>query len=196
MREDVKVTKVYRFEELSEEAQGKAMEKLCDVNVDYPWWDCVYEDAKTIGVKIEEFDLDISHYPYCHGQFNLNEWDVAENILKEHGKDCETYKDAYEFLWDMALAEDGYYEWRQKSFHEEDDDFDPDSPYETDYCRQDDDFDPNEECLELLANFRQMIFEDYRSLLQTEYDYLTSVEAIRETIDVNEYEFTEDGRIY
>jgi hypothetical protein len=37
--------------------------------------------------------------------------------------------------------------------------------------------------------------EIYRAL-ETEYDYLTSEEAIIETIEANEYEFTEDGELY
>lgn len=185
MRKDVKIIKVYRFEELSEEAQRKALEISCDINVDYPWWDCVYEDAKNIGVKIEEFELDRGNY--CRGQFMLDEWDVAENILKEHGKDCETYKDATDFLWFLALAENKY---RNKVREHEEGTGEDFVPADLD------DFDASYECPELLSDFQEAIFEDYRSLLQKEYNYLTSREAIRDTLDVNEYEFTEDGRIY
>ena len=171
MREDTRVTKVYRFEELSDTAQEKAMEKLYDINVDYSWWDCVYEDAKNIGIEIKEFDL--GQGSYCKGEFIESELDVAENILKEHGKGCETHKDAYEFIELIAYAENTYYE------HEEMDDFEP-----------------TYECPELLSDFQNTIFEDYRMILREEYDYLTSEEAIRDTIEANDYEFTEDGRIY
>ena len=171
MREDTKITKVYRFEELSEKARQKVMEKLADINVDYEWWDCTYDDAKTIGVEIREFD--IGRGAYCKGKFTQDELDVAENILKEHGKDCETYKDAYDFVWTIARMENEFHDKRSL-----------------------DDFDIDYECFDLLVDFRLMIFEDYRLLLQEEYDYLTSEEAIRETVDANEYEFTEDGEIY
>ena len=54
--------KVYEFNELSEEAKEKAIEKLWNINVDYEWWDCVYDDAENIGLKIKEFDLDRGSY--------------------------------------------------------------------------------------------------------------------------------------
>lgn len=187
MREDTKVTKVYRFEELSDKAQQKVLEKLCDVNIDYEWWESVYQDAKNIGVKIEEFDLDWDSH--CQGQFMgqfiESELDVAEAILNEHGKDCETYKDAYEFVWTMAEFEDDDYEESRKEVK---------PGY--DFVWYAEDFDPDVECPDELEEFRQTIFEDYRLILQKEYDYLTSTEAIKEAIDANEYEFTEDGRIY
>jgi hypothetical protein len=37
--------------------------------------------------------------------------------------------------------------------------------------------------------------EIYKSL-ESEYDYLTSDEIIAESLIINEYEFTEDGKIY
>lgn len=184
MREDTKITKVYRFKELSEEAQEKVMEKLYDINVDYDWWENVYEDAATIGVKIKEFDLDRG--AYCKGQFTESELDAANAILENHGKDCETYKDAYEFVWDLAATENDYYgQQREESAKEG-----------TDFVLDYDDFDADYECPELLEDFRQAIFEDYRIMLQHGYDYLTSEEAVRETIDANGYEFTEDGKLY
>ena len=176
MREDTRVTKVYRFEELSDTAQEKAMEKLYDINVDYSWWDCVYEDAKNIGIEIKEFD--IGRGSYCKGTFTESELDVAENILKEHGKDCETYMDAYEFVRIIALAENAYRrDWP--------DEFDADGEFDVAYY-----------CPDELEWFQQTIFENYRLILRKEYDYLTSEEAIRDMIEANDYEFTEDGRIY
>ena len=177
MREDIKITKVYRFEELSEEVQEETLARYFDLNVSFEWWENVCEDAKTIGVGIESFDLDRGSD--CRGKFLQDELDVAENVLKDHGKDCETYTDAYEFVWDMAVAE---------------------NEYRTDMQGADDEnqveFDAYYQRPELLSDFQDTIFEDYRIILQKEYDYLTSEEAIRETIDANEYEFTEDGRIY
>ena len=40
------------MEKLSDKAKQKAIEKFYDINVDYDWWDSVYEDAKNIGLKI------------------------------------------------------------------------------------------------------------------------------------------------
>ncbi len=38
--------------------------------------------------------------------------------------------------------------------------------------------------------------EDYRIILQKEYEYLTSEETIKESLIANEYEFTRDGKIF
>lgn len=45
-------------------------------------------------------------------------------------------------------------------------------------------------------NMFKMLLEDYLSILEKEYEYLTSREAIEETIRANEYEFTEDGELF
>jgi hypothetical protein len=44
------------------------------------------------------------------------------------------------------------------------------------------------------ANFLDSLLEDYAIMLQKEYEYLQSEEAITETIVANEYEFTEEGK--
>jgi hypothetical protein len=43
-----------------------------------------------------------------------------------------------------------------------------------------------------IEELNRKIYKD----LNAEYDYLESDEAVMETLEVNEYEFTEDGRIY
>jgi len=56
------------------------------------------------------------------------------------------------------------------------------------------DDDTNEDAIEELEEeFLKSILEDYRIILSNEYDYLTGREAIIETIEANEYEFTEEG---
>src|SRR5262245_16755614 len=96
-------TKVYKFKELSTEAQEKAIEKFYDINVDHDWWDSTYEDAKNIGLKIKSFDLGRGRY--CKGEFLLNAYEVSGKIVQEHGEGCETYKTAVNFglEWDKLV---------------------------------------------------------------------------------------------
>jgi hypothetical protein len=54
----------------------------------------------------------------------------------------------------------------------------------------------DDEISESEEEFLRDLLEDYRIILQKEYDYNTSKEAIIETIEANEYEFTEDGKIF
>lgn len=56
-----------------------------------------------------------------------------------------------------------------------------------------DDYD--EKLEELESDFLQSLLEDYSIMLQKEYEYLTTREAIEETIQANDYDFTEDGEI-
>lgn len=175
MRENTVTTKVYPFDELSDEAKQAAIEKLYDINVDHGWWDFTYEDAKTIGLKITEFDLDRG--AFCRGEWTEDAEHVAELILEHHGDVCETHKDATEFKNAVSVA---------GSIFEDTDDYDPE--YE--------EFVESAEYEELCEEFQRTICEDYRIILQKESEYLTSEEAIIETIEANEYEFTEDGKVY
>lgn len=43
--------------------------------------------------------------------------------------------------------------------------------------------------------FKKALLEEYLSILEKEFEYLTSEESIIETIEDNEYEFYEDGRL-
>lgn len=171
-------TKVYKFNELSIDAQQVAIEKLWDINVDYDWWENVYEDAKNVGFKITEFDID--RRSYCKGEtINYNSWkDVAEAVVKEHGETCETYKTAKQFLKD--------YDELVKKFSD---------GIDIDEVHEDNVYDFDNEADELEDEFRKSLLEDYRIMLQKEYEYLSSKEAIIETIEANEYEFTASGKM-
>ncbi len=46
------------------------------------------------------------------------------------------------------------------------------------------------------AEFLKSLLSDYLTMLQTDYNYLTSKEQIIETIESNDYDFTEEGKIY
>lgn len=49
---------------------------------------------------------------------------------------------------------------------------------------------------DLDAAFARALSEEYLSILRQEYDYQTSEEAIKGTIEANDYDFTEDGKIF
>jgi hypothetical protein len=88
--------KVYQFEELTDEAKEKAIEQLWGVNVVNRWWAFIYEDAAAIGLEITGFDL--GRGAWCNGTWTEDAEDTARLILHLHGKVCETYKNATEFL--------------------------------------------------------------------------------------------------
>lgn len=168
-----KTITLYSFDELSDEAKEKAINKLSDINVDYEWWDCTFDDAKRIGLKILEFDIDRGSY--CECKVLTSHREIAEAILKEHGKMCETYKTAEAFLKER----DGIIDSAQKN---EDGEFE-------------DEYELDQKLDECEYEFLKSISEDYRIILQKEYEYLTSKEAIIETIKANEYDFDEEGNL-
>ena len=44
-------------------------------------------------------------------------------------------------------------------------------------------------------HFTRELLEDYRIMLRNEYEYITSEEAIQDTLVLNDYDFTLEGRI-
>lgn len=179
MRIKTTETKVYTWEELTDEQKEKALSKLYDLNTDYEWWDGVYEDAEQVGIKITSFDLDRNRH--AEGKFISSAVEVAKAIVKDHGPDCETYKTAKVFLDTvnpMIELRDNF--------------ADDDNTTEEEYKAFDDNTDKIEE---LEDEFKKSILEDYSIMLQKEYEYLSSEEAIIETIEANEYEFDEEGNI-
>jgi hypothetical protein len=164
---------VYKFNELPKETQEKVVQKYWNINVDFDWSESTYEDAENIGLKIIGFDID--HGGYCKGNFIESARECADKIIKEHGEQCETHKTATEFLKERDQIID---------------------------CAERDDagefidegtIDNLLDCVE--AQFLRDILEDYRIILQKEYDYQTSHEAIIETLEANDYDFTEAGEI-
>ena len=169
MRVAVKETTVYNFEELPEEAQRHAIEKYWDMNVDYDWWEFTYMDASDIGLEITGFNL--RRGQECTGKLERTALDVANKILENHGPDSNTYKTATDYIHaykDLALKE---------AFRD-----DADAEY----------FDTED----IDDEFLKSLLNDYWSILQKEYDYLTSDKVVREALIANEYEFDETGEIY
>ncbi len=156
---------LYSFDELSKEAQQKALDKHRDINVSFEWWESTYEDAKNIGLEISGFDLDRNRH--AKGEFILSAQEVAANIIRDHGDMCETYKTAQKYLDDSQDIENKY------TILE----------------------DPNreEELLSRDDEFLNELLEDYSIMLQKEYEYQTDDEQIIEAIKANEYTFEANG---
>lgn len=169
--------KIYKFDELSEEAKQKAIERLYDVNVDYEWWEFTYDDAEEIGLKITGFDVGRGNY--CNGEFIKSAHEVADLIIANHGEECETTKTAIEFMKERDALVCKYSDGKNIEVVAEENEYDFD-------C----------DCDELEEEFLNSILEDYRVILRNEYEYQTSEEAIIETIRANDYDFYENGKMY
>ena len=158
--------RVYHFEELTPEAQDKAIEELANIiQVDVFYAESILEDAKEAGINIDEYDL---YRRTIGGKLTESAEDVANKIIADHGPDCDTYKTARAYLGELSTL---------KGIHGIAD-------------MEDEDLDTED----IDNDFRRAILEDYLSLLRREYEYQGSREAIIETINANEYGFFEDGK--
>jgi len=164
-------TTVYKFSELSDSAKEKAIQNLSDINVNDEFWhEYVIEDAETIGLKITEWDINRG---YAKGKFTESAFDVAESIFENHGGDSETINTAEVYLcsYEATVCKNN----RENADEEFPEDF-----LDTE---------------EIDAEFLKSLLEDYRIMLSKEYGYLTSEKAIIETIEANEYEFLDNGKL-
>lgn len=165
-------TTVYTYSELSDAAKEKAREWASTVICNDDLWDCIYEDAENIGLRITSFDLDRRRHA-CGG-FIAGAEECAHKIEKEHGETCETYKTARAYLAerdsiinDAARDDGGEFE----DVHALDEALD-----------------------EADAEFLRSLLEDYSIMLQREYESMSDEDYLAEFLTANEYEFTEDGR--
>ncbi len=166
---------VYKYGELTEEQKQKVLENYADINVYFNWREFIFEDAKTVGIKITEFDLVCNIH--CVGEFIEDANNTAILVFKEHGKACETYKTAENYQSEISAL-------RAKIPEDLADDGCDNNEYEREQAESDID-----------TEFLRSILEDYLILLQKEFEYMTSEKAIIETIEANDYDFTVDGKI-
>lgn len=183
MRKVTTTTNVYEFDELCDEAKETAIQAYADCNVFDQWWESDYDDAETIGLKLGTFGLNPI---YCNGKWIGDAEEAAALVLEHHGPAdgsepdqdaCETYKTAWEFQNAVSV---------QGSIFEDQDDFDAD--YE--------EFIESDQYKEMCSEFLTDLCGDYGTMLSNQHDYLTGEEAIKETIEANEWEFLEDGEKY
>jgi hypothetical protein len=168
-------TKVYKFNELSDESKEKAIEWYrSGGNIDGDFdWECLQDDAKAVGLKIISLD---DHRPN-KGEFISSAEDTAQKIAINHGEIAETYKTATQYLKDRGALVAKYSDGIEKNKVAEDNEYEFDK-----------------ECDDLDIEFLHDILEDYRIISNKSEEYRNSDECIIETIIANEYEFTQDGR--
>jgi hypothetical protein len=175
-RIDTVETEVFTFSELSDESKESAIAKLYDLNIDHEWWSMTYEDAANAHLEIDSFDIDRHSIT---GYFKASPEDTANKVISEHGKGCDTLATAREYIANRTKLVEKYSDGIQKDIVAEDNEYDFD-------C----------DCDDLDNEFLKSILEDYRIILSHEFDYLTTEEAIIETINANAYEFEADGTLY
>lgn len=183
---------VYSFAELSDDAQERALNAFRYIEVEHDWYEYPYDTIRTagklIGLDIGDihFDTDLycifnASYEYVRGasaairrEFSWadvrKEFSWADDLCKV-AKDLQDLQKRHFYSLSCAVTE-GRTMNRYRCFR----------------------FGEDYECEDL-----EGIIDDFahwaRILLRDAYEYLTSDEAVKEAIEANEYEFTENGKL-
>lgn len=164
--------KLYQFNELSEEAKKNALQECSSINIHFDWWDCILDDLKEDGVELSSFDI---YRQEIDIRLDFALEDVCALIIDQRGSRSAIRKLALATLDDIKKT--------QKTYENSFDEWGECSDYD-------------EEMQDLEVEFIGSLQGEVLSLLGREYDYQTSEEAIIETIEANEYDFTENGERY
>lgn len=204
---------VFKFEELDKSAQGRALDYFRESACNDSWWyESIYEDCKTIfeilgihsardvrlmnGKTRQEVGIFFSGFS-CQGDGACFEGSYSYKAgsckkIREHApQDSELH----------SIADD-LRDLQRKAFYSLSATVKHSGHYYHEYCTSIDvedsrrsygetDSDTEKEMSEILRRLMKWIYRQ----LESEYEYQTSDEAIKETIAANEYEFDESGRL-
>ena len=182
--------KVYPYSELSDQAKQKVIKKFYDINTDYEWYDYIIEAWNDKLKKLGYFNTEIAFSGFSPqrdgasftGKVNILDW------LKAH-KQCNKYRKVVCYIkktYDMT-GEIKRYRWHHYVYEN------------TTSIHVDD---GNSDLVEVQAIGADIEIEmrelnkEICSELDKAYDYLTSKKAIVETIEANDYKFTETGEFW
>lgn len=205
-------TTVYRLDELSDTAKDKARAWYRDGGFDYEWYDAVYEDfqriAEILGIRFKTRTVRLMgggsrQEPRIFFSGFSSQGDGAcfegyYSYRRNATTEIRSYAPQDRILHGIADAlqsvqRRNFYQLRAEATHR--------GHYHHEYCMvisverdsptwQDMTADAEQTVIETLRNLARWLYRQ----LEREYDYLTSDEAVDETITANEYTFTENGR--
>lgn len=194
MRE--KTVKLYKFEELSDKAKEKARNWYRDgISQDMPWMDETVQSLKAVfkasGITIKDWSL---------GAYNQN------NFVRFDMGDAESLTGKRALAWlennlfNGLRIGDMKWKEKRKEYLGYGDAYRPGKvppcPL-TGYCADDDFLDYLKKSVksgDTLKEAFQGLADECGKLLEAEYEHQTSDEAVDESIEINGYEFTEDGK--
>ena len=177
-------TMVYSFNELSEAAQERALNAFRCINVEYDWWTYgAYDTIRTAG-RLLGLDIDRIHFDtYLYCIFNAD-YEYVRGAVKAIQAEFPHATD----LHDVARK---LQDLQKRHFYSLSCAVTKGRTTNRYSCFR---FGEDYECKDLGD-----IIDDFahwaRVLLRDEYKYLTSDDAVKEAIEANEYEFTEEGKL-
>ena len=158
--------KVYKLEELDKQTREKVIENYRYINVEHSTW---YDWIKEDfnRLGLEIQEFDLGRRNYAKIYIDNFE-DTSKNIIEEFGDSVLIKQTAKNYI--------NEYEKIQANF------------------KVDEDIEREVELLD--EQYEKEYSEDILSYLRSNYDWETSDEAIYQTIEANDYDFTTEGKIY
>ena len=158
--------KVYKFEELDKQTKEKVIDNYRYINVEHSTW---YEWIKE---NFSYLGLEIQEFDLGRGNYAKiyidNFEDTSKNIIEEFGDSVPIKQTAKNYIDEFNKIQANYKE----------------------------DEDIWREIGMLDEEYQKEYSEDILSYLRAEYEYQISDQAIIETIEANDYDFTTEGKIY
>lgn len=173
----------YTIKELEPKVRQEVIDKHCEINTNYDWYDGCYEGFHE---TLAEYGLECKNFGWdlYHNEFEFNNLGIENRSLLLSKLEIGKY------LIPLQMATNGEY------------DIDIDLK---DKCViidiQDDTNIKREELTEIedaisetINNLVEKLEEDFLKILKDDYDYATSEEAIVESLEANDYLFTKEGK--
>lgn len=207
-------TKVYKFDELSDEAKEKAREWYRQSNADDDFHEFIYEDATRVGEILGiEFDVRKKNNPksadvpciwysgfYSQGDGACFEgtwcWKACSQAMRDYAPQDATLHAIADRLTAIENGEgfSARMKHRERYYHSGcmsvDVEFSDEVLGEDQELPQSDFAEADSIILHAMRDFADWIYRQ----LETEYEWRNADEQVDESIRANEYEFTEDGR--
>ncbi|MCC4244656.1 antitoxin of toxin-antitoxin stability system [Stappia indica] len=205
-------TTVYRLDELSDAAKDKARAWYREGGFDYDWYDAVYEDfqriAEILGIRFKTSTVRLMGgrsrqepriwFRGFWSQGDGASWEGFYSYRKNASAEIRFYAPQDVKLHEiadalLAIQRRNFYQLRAEASHR--------GNYYHEYCMsisverdsptyQDMTVDAEEIVIEALRDLARWLYRQ----LEREYEYLSSDEAVDETIVANDYTFTAAGR--
>ena len=198
---------IEEWKEKDKEVYNSILDKERYINVDHDWWEFTVEsfqdELQTLGFSNTDFNFS-GFSSQGDGASFTGDWDSERMFtvkeLKEKGIGLSDWAKELKRVLKGNLkdikAKQAYFSIKRTSHHYAHENtvsiFNAEywnSRKQEQYCI------PPEQEDDLLEGCRTAMHEMYR-ILEKEYDYLTSDEAVEETLSVNEYKFDKDGKIW
>ena len=179
---------LYQFDELNEETKKKVLEKFRYINVEWDWYEPVYEGFKEI---VSEYGIEIDDMNFS-GFYSQGDGASFTGEISDFKKFAE--KTGLEKLarFSKVIEENLVMKIKRYSSNY----YHSGSVYADVYGSY-----VSHPAIEnpiegKLREVKEELCEKLYRILEEEYDYLTSDEVVKETIIANGYEFTEGGELF